>query len=104
VAAAGERDPRLLELLAALAALAAPGSREHVFWARQFLADAEDHEDDADARRHAEGLCYRAHEARYGRALSRPLYGALLQGANSAEEMAAYDGGDDDDDDDSDEE
>jgi hypothetical protein len=113
VAASGEgRDPRLLELLAALAGLAAPGSPEHVFWARQFLADEEgssaggeeeeEGEDDDDARRHADGWCYRAHEARYGKGMGRALYGALALAAGAAEEMAGGGGGDDEDEDEED--
>lgn len=35
-AAAGEEQPRLLELLAALAGEVAPGSEEHVYWARRY--------------------------------------------------------------------
>jgi hypothetical protein len=108
----GGGDPRLLELLAALAGLAAPGSREHVFWARQFSADASagggegeggeggGNGNDDDSRRHADGVCYRAHEARYGRQLSRPLYGALGLAAAAAEEMMGGAGGDDEDEDD----
>jgi hypothetical protein len=109
VAASGEgRDPRLLELLAALAGLAAPGSPEHVFWARQFLADEEgssaggEEEEDDGARRHADGGCYRAHEARYGKGMGRALYGALALAAGAAEEMAGGAGGDGDEDDEDD--
>lgn len=35
-AALGESEPRLLELLAALAGEVAPGSPEHVLWAAQY--------------------------------------------------------------------
>lgn len=35
-AACGDEDPRLIELLAALAAEVAPGSEEHVCWARRY--------------------------------------------------------------------
>jgi hypothetical protein len=35
-AAAGEEQPRLLELLAALSGEVAPGGEEHVYWARRY--------------------------------------------------------------------
>ncbi|KAF6262720.1 hypothetical protein COO60DRAFT_1674538 [Scenedesmus sp. NREL 46B-D3] len=72
-AACGAIDARLLELLAALAAEVAPGSGEHVFWARQYrneiAADEEAYFD--GALRQAEKVLLAAYHARYGKALSR---------------------------------
>ncbi|KAI8472791.1 MAG: hypothetical protein J3K34DRAFT_199851 [Monoraphidium minutum] len=87
-AAAGEEQPRLLELLAALAGEVAPGSEEHVYWARRYRTLIEESEGD-DGRfdgslRHADAACYAAHVARYGHA-SRPLYRRLMQAAELAE-------------------
>lgn len=87
----GESDPRLLELLAALAGAVAPGSHVHAYWARQYRqeAEAEAEEDPVDGRgalQHADGLVFAAHVARYGaKGCSRSVHRRLLALAQELE-------------------
>lgn len=74
-----ESDPRLLELLQALAANVCPGSDAHLFWSMQYRGEVEALEGRMDAGfRHADKLCQQAYGVRYGR-LTKGLYRKLLE-------------------------
>jgi hypothetical protein len=79
MALTGEPDPRMLELLAALAGEAAPGSAEHIYWTTQYKASIASDPDSkfSGALRYAEDLCSRGYKLRYGKQLSRRV-GELL--------------------------
>jgi hypothetical protein len=80
-------DPRLLELLAALTGGVEPGGERHMYWARLYRQEMEVLEGRSDpAFRHADKLCFAAHQARYGAALSKDLYLRMLVAERIAEE------------------
>ncbi|GBF94720.1 histone methyltransferase [Raphidocelis subcapitata] len=94
-AAAGEDQPRLLELLAALAGEVAPGGEEHFYWARRYRAAVEEGEGEEGrmdgALRQADATCGAAATARYGQ-LPRQLYRRLMAAADAAEAAEGEEG------------